>query len=78
MDEGHDRVRDVRRNGAGPTWSFNPAWSPDGSRIAFANLPADEPADIWTMRPDGSDKRRFTNTPDFFDFRPSWAPARHW
>ena len=69
------RIRDLTRNGAGPTWYFNPAWSPDGSRIVYANLIPDL-ADIWTMKPDGSDKRQFTNTPDLFDFRPSWAPRR--
>jgi Tol biopolymer transport system component len=69
------RIRYLTDNGAGPRWSINPAWSPDGTRIVFAEFDDVELADIWTMRPDGSHRRRFTDTPDFFDFRPSWAPA---
>ena len=72
------RIRYLTDNGAGPTASNNPAWSPDGTLIAFAEYDDVEPADIWTMRPDGSDRQRFTSTPDFHDFRPSWAPALSW
>ena len=58
-----------------PPASFDdarPAWSPDGTRIAFrSNLGGN--LDIWTMRADGSDKRRVTNTPDV-DTEPAWSP----
>jgi Tol biopolymer transport system component len=65
----------VLQNGAGPKASNNPTWSPDGRLIAFAEYSDVERADIWTMRPDGSHRQRFTNTPEFWNFRPSWAPA---
>jgi len=70
------RIRHVTHNGSGPTFSNNPAWSPDGTRIAFAEYDDVAFADIWTTKPDGSDRRRFTNTPDLWDFRPRWAVAR--
>ena len=66
----------MTHNGSGPTFSDNPAWSPDGTRIAFAEYDDVAFADIWTTKPDGSDRRRFTNTPDLWDFRPRWAVAR--
>ena len=70
------RIRYLTDNGAGPTQSYNPAWSPDGTRIAFVVESADpQDADIWTMRPDGTDRRRFTDNPDMWDFRPVWASA---
>ena len=49
-----------------------PAWSPDGSRIAYASN-ASGNVDLWTMRADGSDKRRLTDTPDY-DTEPAWSP----
>ena len=39
-----------------------PAWSPDGSRIAFTSTRAGS-SDIWTMAADGSDQRRLTALP---------------
>jgi Tol biopolymer transport system component len=72
------RLRYLTHNGAGPTWSINPTWSPDGTRIAFAEFSDVEASDIWTMRPDGSDRRRFTDFPDLWDFRPGWAPGPPW
>jgi Tol biopolymer transport system component len=54
-----------------------PAWSPrlgDGSeRIAFAHDVNAQPR-IWTMRPDGSDKRQVTTTAGAYDISPAWSP----
>ena len=43
-----------------------PAWSPDGSKIAFATEEA-----LWTMGPDGSEKRRIAD--GSFE-EPAWSP----
>ncbi len=46
----------------------NPAWSPDGTRLAFeyAN-------DVWILETDGSDATRLTRHPEF-EGHPSWSP----
>jgi WD40-like Beta Propeller Repeat len=43
---------------------FGPAWSPDGTHIAFSRTTGGYHADIWTSGPDGSDRRQVTATPD--------------
>ncbi len=44
---------------------FGPAWSPDGTRIAFSMSPRGQAsADIYTSLPDGSDRQQVTKTPD--------------
>jgi Tol biopolymer transport system component len=64
---------DVRVLGPG----LEPAWSPDGSMIAFS---APEPgpeqsAAIFVMNADGSDIRQLTDSPKgTFDEGPSWSP----
>jgi Tol biopolymer transport system component len=74
------KIRYVTNNGAGPATSFNPSWSPDGTRIAFTNvLPPPDPnslaiSDIWTIRPNGTDRRRVSHSPRF-EFRPDWGVA---
>jgi Tol biopolymer transport system component len=74
------KIRYVTHNGAGPATSFNPSWSPDGTRIAFTNvLPPPNPespaiSDIWTVRPSGGDRRRVSRSPRF-EFRPDWGVA---
>lgn len=60
------------------TTESGPAWSPDGSRIAFASdYGALGNAKLWTMRSDGRDKRRVlplvTDRPEI-DVEPSWSP----
>ena len=63
-------------NGAGaPT---TPAWSPDGSRIAFSIWGTGCPGPcfarhIGLMNPDGSGLVQLTSGPDF-DWHPTWSP----
>ena len=49
----------------------DPAWSPDGSRIAF-----EEGVDIWVMNADGSDRHRITDDPASTRrvSAPTWSP----
>jgi hypothetical protein len=57
--------------------SFNgdelyPAWSPDGTRVAFQQDPGLHP-EIWTSKADGTDLRRLTNN-SADDLHPAWSP----
>jgi Tol biopolymer transport system component len=70
------KIRYLTDNGAGPVGSFNPAWSPDGSRIVFAEYDGDVSIDLWIFRPDGSDREQFTTNPPT-DFRPVWGVMTH-
>ena len=49
-----------------------PAWSPDGTRIAFTSF-RNGRGDIYVMRPDGSDQKRLT-TSDAHDDLAAWSP----
>src|SRR5262245_17279780 len=49
-----------------------PAWSPDGSRIAFASN-RDGKTEIYVMDADGSNVKRLTNNLSD-DFSPKWSP----
>src|SRR5947209_2734191 len=61
---------------------FSPAWSADGRRIAYVeadgatnlDLSGDE---LWTMRADGSRKRRLTEN-GTADEQPAWSPDGKW
>jgi len=51
-----------------------PAWSADGSRIAFASIY--EAGDIFIMNADGTKSRKLTDsTTGTYSTQPSWAPA---
>jgi hypothetical protein len=53
--------------------SGDPAWSPDGSRIAFSNDRAGDGFQIWTMNSDGSGQARVTF--ELLDAAaPAWSP----
>jgi hypothetical protein len=43
---------------------FGPTWSPDGTHIAFSRTAGGYVADIYTSRPDGSERWQVTSTPD--------------
>ncbi|CAG0929528.1 Tol-Pal system protein TolB [Thermoflexales bacterium] len=49
-----------------------PAWSPDGSRIAFMST-RDGNAEVYVMGADGSDPTRLTDHPAS-DLNPAWSP----
>jgi len=49
-----------------------PSWAPDGRRIVYESY-RDGTYDLWTMRPDGRDKRRVTHGP-FDDREPVYSP----
>lgn len=44
-----------------PNGGLSPAWSPDGSLIAFLSSTLHTPADLWVMNADGSGARRLTS-----------------
>jgi WD40-like Beta Propeller Repeat len=60
-----------------PASEYQPVWSPDGRRIAFARSLGDpqlsHPA-IFTMDPDGTDVRQISSADGGSDFWPTWSP----
>jgi Tol biopolymer transport system component len=72
----HDRiwVTDARGNDTGLMRGNDPAWSPDGTRIAFDRLNRGTGAfHIWTMRADGSERTRMTSGWGY-NVEPGWSP----
>ena len=57
---------------AGLFFQIDPAWSPDGAKIAFASRRAGS-SDIYVMRADGTGTQRLTAT-RVDDTHPTWAP----
>ncbi len=55
---------------------FQPAWSPDGTQIAFARQvrPGDGLTGIFVMKADGTDVREIASTGQGSNFAPSWSP----
>jgi TolB protein len=52
-----------------------PAWSPDGTRIAFRSDQRDIfDRDIWVMNADGTDIVNVTRTPGLTEIAPAWSP----
>jgi len=55
----------------------NPAWSPDGSKIAFIHgrfINGGGLPDIWTMDPNGDGKINITDDDSTSDLEPAWSP----
>lgn len=53
------------------TW---PAWSPDGTQIAYTSNADDDSQDVWVMDADGSNQARLTVNTGVFDAFPEWSP----
>ena len=51
---------------------LSPAWSPDGSKIAFGSVPDGVHFDIYVMNADGSGVTQLTTAGE--EFRPAWSP----
>ena len=52
---------------------YDPAWSPDGSRLVFVSLVDEQNSEIYIVDKDGADLARLTDN-DFEDLHPSWSP----
>ncbi|HKP16927.1 MAG TPA: hypothetical protein VJT84_00520 [Gaiellaceae bacterium] len=61
---------------SGLFWQVEPAWSPDGTQIAFASQ-RDGTTHIFSMLADGKSARRLTNT-NQDDDHPTWSPDGKW
>ena len=55
-----------------PEEDYYPAWSPDGSKIAFTSG-RDGKWEVYVMNADGSGQTRLTNNPAL-DYYPAWSP----
>ena len=67
-----DKAISGRQRPPAPIRNSDPAWSPDGSKIAFMS-DRDNDIEIYVMEADGSHQRRLTNAPGR-DAHPSWSP----
>ncbi|MDY7039774.1 MAG: hypothetical protein SVX38_02805 [Chloroflexota bacterium] len=56
-----------------PAWDGTPAWSPDGTRIAFTSDRDGDNSQIYAMNADGGDVVRLTVS-DGVDMIPAWSP----
>ncbi len=62
-------IRQVTQN---TFYDADPAWSPNGRFIVFSAAPDDTQADIYMIRPDGTDLQQLTTEPAN-DIQPNWS-----
>ena len=75
----HNEIYVMNADGSGQTrlasnsaTDYQPAWSPNGSKIAFAS-DRDGNFEVYVMNADGSGQTRLTSNPAD-DFYPAWSP----
>lgn len=57
---------------------YGPAFSPDGTVIAFYNHLNNQTWSLYSMNADGSDIRRLTSLSSVYDWSPDWSPDGSW
>lgn len=67
---GEDRYP-VRQLTTHPAQEGFPSWAPDGTRIVYSGGAIDDTLGLWTVAPDGSDRRRLTTE---IGEHPVWSP----
>ncbi len=79
---GPDEIWVVNADGSGavnltnsPEADVEPAWSPDGTKIAFASAPSGQDTEIYTMNADGTGVTQVTDNATS-DSSPSWQPVQ--
>jgi TolB protein len=70
-------ARTITRLTDQPNDDMNPAWSPDGARIAFQAKRNGDQFDLWTMNADGSNQAELTANVNE-DRNPAWSPDGEW
>ena len=68
-----ERITDTSGDTLGGGDSTRPAWSPDGSKIAYSSNSGGRDWNVLVMDADGSNIKRITDR-DSEDFRPEWSP----
>lgn len=78
--DGNSEIYAMNADGTGvvnlsnsPSHDSEPAWSPDGHRIAFDSDRGGSGFDVWVMNADGSGVTRLTSEPAA-DGYPAWSP----
>ncbi len=82
--DGNSEIYVINSDGSGlanltknPAWDHSPAWSPDGSKIAFRSRRGEGFYNLYVMGADGSNPTRLvTNAGDdgSGDYTPHWSP----
>jgi WD40 repeat protein len=68
----------ARRLTDDPAGEYMPTWSPDGGRLVYLRIEgsygATGSASLWTVRPDGSERRKLADIATSAVVTPTWSP----